>query len=359
MDNRVVGFEVGPPISESIRERLGQPVLVRRLASSPRSEVFLMEIGGSPAIVKHIVSGPDCTVRYQTEVAALRLAGRVEPRPVAALLATDPTVRVLVLEHLGGTRPATAPWAVQYATALARLHSVPLSAGSAEIPRYRGPGHDDVEAFLRLARQLGVSVPPSTETELMGVLDRLAHGGDDVLLHGDPCPDNAVATDEGFRFVDLEGAQRGPGVLELAYLRIGFPTCWCVKAFPAPQVTAAESAYRVTRQSLTGTPLVGDLGDACVSWLIQGDALVERARRRGTDHLAQLRRRDWEWGTATARERLLHRLGVVAALAGDRGHLAATATLTSEMESAVRRQWPRLSAVPETYDSPLTDDPGH
>ncbi|MEV6845135.1 aminoglycoside phosphotransferase family protein [Actinoplanes sp. NPDC051411] len=339
-----------PPIPESIREQLGHPVLVRRLDSSPRSEVFLLEFGGRPAIVKHITSGPDRTERYQIEVAALRLAGRVEPRPVAALLATDATARVLVLEYLGGARAATEPWAVRYATALARLHSTPLSAGGAEIPRYRGPGPDDVEAFLRLARRLGVTVPPSAETELMAALERLADSGDEVLLHGDPCPDNAVATDEGIRFVDLEGARRGPGVLELAYLRIGFPTCWCVKALPCAQLTAAENAYRDTRRS----PASG-IEDACVSWLIQGDALVERARRRGADHLAQLPSRDWEWGTATARERLLHRLSVVAALAGDHGPLAATATLTSEMESAVKRQWPRLSALPATNDDPLTD----
>jgi Ser/Thr protein kinase RdoA (MazF antagonist) len=196
-------------------------------------------------------------------------------------------------------------------------------------------------------------VPPSAESELAAVLDRLAHRGDDVLLHGDPCPDNAVATGDGIRFVDLEGAQRGPAMLELAYLRIGFPTCWCVKALPPAHIDAAESAYRDTRPSLTRDQLVDDLMDACVSWLIQGDALVERARRRGSDHLARLPHRDWEWGTATARERLLHRLGVVATMAGGRGDLTGTAVLTRDMQSAVRRRWPRLSAVPATHDSPL------
>jgi len=228
---------------------------------------------------------------------------------------------------------------VEYATALARLHGAP---DSTEIPRYRGP--HDVEAFLRLAYGLGVSVPASAEAELTGVLDRLADAGNEALLHGDPCPDNAVMTRDGIRFVDLEGARRGPGALELAYLRIGFPTCWCVKALPPAHIEAAEAAYRDTRPS---GPAVAD---ACVSWLVQGDALVERDRRRGPDHLARLRRHDWEWGTATARERLLHRLRVVAGVAD---HLPATASLTRDMESAVRRRWPRLSAVPATTDSPL------
>jgi Phosphotransferase enzyme family len=350
---------VRPQLSEAIRVELGDPVPIRRVASSPRSEVFLVEFGGSPAIVKRITGGVDRDQRYQTEVAALRLAGRVKPRPVAALLATDAADRVLVLEYLPAARLATQPWAVQYATALARLHDALAGQDSTRIPCYRGPDNDSVEAFLQLARRLGVPVPPTAETELIAVLERVARSGDVVLLHGDPCPDNAVATADGIRFVDLEAAHRGPAMLELAYPRIGFPTCWCVKALPPAHITAAESAYHDTRQSPPSARTHDDLADACVSWLIQGDALVERARRRSTDHLAQLRRRDWKWGTATARERLLHRLSVVAAFADNHDHLTGTAALTRDMESAAKQKWAQLSPVPPARDNPLTDDPEH
>lgn len=340
------------PISESIRAELGRPVLVRRLDSSPRSDVWLVEFDGAPAVVKRITGGPDAAERHRNEVAALRLAGRVRPRPVAALLASDPAARVLVLEHLERAGPAPVRWSVQYATALARLHSAPTAADGHGMPRYRGAGPGDVEAFLGLADRLGVPVPPSTAVELAGVLARLEGGAADALLHGDPCPDNAIVTGDGIRFVDLEGAQRGPGVVELAYLRIGFPTCWCVAALPAAHVAAAETAYHDERRSLghAGTP--GDLTDACIGWLIQGDALVERARRRGADHLTAVTRRDWAWGTATARERLLHRLGVVTTMAAGRAHLAGIATLTNGMRSAAGQRWPRLCAVPDVRNSP-------
>lgn len=350
-----MGAETGPPLSESIRRQLGDPVLIRRLASSPRSEVFLVEFGGAPTIVKHITSGPGCERRYQVEVAALRLAGRVQPSPVAGLLATDSAARVLVLEYLEGGRPATQAWAVQYATALARLHNAPVAEHDTDIPRHRGPGNDDVRAFVQIARQLGVFVPSSPETELIAALDRLANSDDEVLLHGDPCPDNAVPTGDGVRFVDLEGAQRGPAALELAYLRIGFPTCWCVKALPGRHITAAENAYRDARRSRSSAR-PDDLADACVSWLLHGDALVERARRRGRDHLAQLQSRDWAWGTATARERLLHRLSVVAELADSHDRLTATAGLARDMEAAIKERWPRLSAIPRARDSPMDDE---
>jgi hypothetical protein len=324
-------------LPEAIRAELGDPMLVRRVDSSPRSDVSVVEFGGQPAVVKRIVGGADAGDRFRTEVAALRLAGRVTPRPVAALLAADPGQRVLVLEYLGGGTTAR-PWSVEYATALARLHSVP--AGDV-IPAYRRPGGAD--DFLRLAARLGVTVPRSAEGELHAVIARL---DGDALLHGDPCPDNAVVTGGGVRFVDLEGSRRGPGALELAYLRIGFPTCWCVRSLPPGHVAEAEEAYRALRPTSAE-----EVADACVAWVIQGDALVERARRSRPDHFGRLTGRDWQWGTATARERLLHRLGVVTGVAA---HLPGVAALARDTAAAIRSRWPRLSAIPATGDSPLS-----
>jgi hypothetical protein len=332
-----------PAIPPAVAEHLGRPRLVRRLTSSPRSVVHLVEFDGSPAVVKRITGGPDAAERFRVEVTALRLAGQVRPRPVAALLAADPDTRTMVLEHLAGVRPAGRPWAVEYATALARLHSTPPVAG---IPAYRDARPEDADRFLGLARTLGVDVPPGARPELEAVCAGLAHEDDHVLLHGDPCPDNAVVTAGGIRFVDLEGAHRGPPAAELAYLRIGFPTCWCVRSLPAAHVAAAERAYRAARPA-------GDLADACIGWLVQGDALVERARRRGADHLARLKRHDWEWGPATARQRLLHRLRVVAALTRDDPGRPAVAALTAAMAAAVEQRWPEVTPIPATDDSPL------
>ncbi|GAB3834282.1 hypothetical protein GCM10027610_029650 [Dactylosporangium cerinum] len=348
MDTHVMPHGPDLSISEVIRAELGAPVLVRRLDSSPRSDVSLVEFDGAPAIVKRVTGGPDAADRFRNEVTALRLAGQVRPSPVAALLAADPADLVLVLEYLSHTRPAEVRWTVDYAVALARLHTSP----TAGLPPYRGAGQDDVDAFLSLAQRLDVPVPPSAADELRAVLDRLDGDGAGSLLHGDPCPDNAVLTDDGIRFVDLEGAQRGPAMVELAYLRIGFPTCWCVTALPAAQIAAAEAAYHDTRRSL-GHPTTGDdLTDACVGWLIQGDALVQRAARRGADHWAALTRADWEWGTATARERLLHRLDVVTTMTAGHTQLAGVAALTDAMRSLVRQRWPRLSTLPMARNNP-------
>jgi hypothetical protein len=47
----------GPPVGEALRAALGSPGKARRLLSSPRSRVWLVEFDGAPAIVKQITDG--------------------------------------------------------------------------------------------------------------------------------------------------------------------------------------------------------------------------------------------------------------------------------------------------------------
>ena len=110
----------------------------------------------------------------------------------------------------------------------------------------------------------------------------------------------------------------------------------------------AEAAYRTAWHAETGTPLPeAGLADACAGWLIRGDALVQRAHRVGTDHLARLPDEDWTWGTATARRRLTHRLGVVAGTTSGDGELRHLRTLAADLRRTVLARWPMLRPVPE------------
>ena len=70
---------------------------------------------------------------------------------------------------------------------------------------------------------------------------------------------------------------------------------------------------------------------------MRGDALVERAERRRTDHFARILRADRRWGTVTARERIIFRLGVAAEAARGRADLAATVRLGTAMREAPTR----------------------
>lgn len=334
-----------PPIGESLRDVLGTPRVVRRLASSPRSRVWLVEFGTVPAIVKQVIDGADAPARYAREVTALGLAARARPPVVPAVFGSDPPSGVMVLEYLPSQAPA-ADWIIDYAAALARLHATTTASDRGRLPPQSGPGPADIAAFLDLARRLDVPIPARAHDQLEQLCVRLATSTGHALLHGDPCPGNDLHTGNGVSFVDLEQAALGDGLTELAYLRIGFPTCWCVTN-PAPQLLAdAERAYHRQWHAETGAAPAGDLADACTGWLIQGDALVERAHRDGTDHLAAAARRDWKWGTTTARGRLAHRTAVVAAITATDSRLADVGRLCRDVHDRMRKHWPKIAMNP-------------
>ncbi|WP_331749117.1 aminoglycoside phosphotransferase family protein [Streptomyces sp. NBC_00046] len=333
------------PFGDGLRAELGVPRRSRRLASSPRSRVWRVELAGGPAVVKQSVDGPDAEERYARELTALRLGARSGTPLVPALLGADPGERVMVLEHLDHRRPS-GDWIVGYASALARLHAVARPEDAGSLPRWQGPDGADAESFLGLAEALGVPVAPGVSGELDELVHRLGRAPGHALLHGDPCPGNDLHTADGVRFIDFEQASLGSGLVELAYLRIGFPTCWCVTTAPAPLLDRAEAAYRTAWHTATGTELHDDLADACAGWLIRGDALVARARRGTTDHLARIPNRDWKWGTVTARQRLVHRLGVVGLLTADRADLSGLSRLSTDMRRSMLARWPKLQPVP-------------
>ncbi|MEF9886791.1 hypothetical protein [Streptomyces sp. P9-A4] len=81
-------------------------------------------------------------------------------------------------------------------------------------------------------------------------------------------------------------------------------------------------------------------------WLLRGDTLVQRAHRDGTDHLARIPDEDWEWGTATARQRLAHRLGVVNRMTTDHTSPSEVSGLTADMRERMPARWPTLRPVP-------------
>ena len=133
---------------------------------------------------------------------------------------------------------------------------------------------------------------------------------------------------------------------------------------PEPVRSQAEAAYRATWHSITGADPGGQLADACAGWLIRGDALVERARRGSPGYLTQLPHKDWRWGTATARQRLLHRLTAVAALAANHSPLACLGQVSQTMRDQIRQRWADTRPLPAARENPSTTldtyaDEGH
>lgn len=339
------------PFNEALRSTVGTPTESKLLDSSPRSRVWWVRLAdGRPVIVKQITdagdTAADADTRFARELAGLRLAGRASGPAVApAVLATDPGSRVIVLEYVEDLGE-TGDWMPTYAESLARLHALTGPADAGALPVESGPTATDAESFLALARALDVPVPAAVSGELAALLDRLDPTPHHALLHGDPCPGNDLRTADGIRFVDFERASLGNGLVELAYFRIGFPTCWCAMSVSAAPLTEVEDIYRSTWRGLTGKDVPGDLADACAGWLIQGDALVERAHRGTVDQLARVPVKDFKWGDVSARERLVHRLGVVADMTRDHDHLHALGRLSSALADRLLERWPKLRPLP-------------
>ncbi|MGW0884554.1 phosphotransferase [Streptomyces sp. NPDC002671] len=229
---------------------------------------------------------------------------------------------------------------------MARLHAATSPDDIGLLPTWSGPTRDDIDSFLGLAQQLGSTVPSAVRTELDDLVNRLTYASGHALLHGDPCPGNDMHTSSGVRFIDFEQAALGNGLVELAYLRVGFPTCWCVTAPAQPLLDAAEAAYRTAWRHATGADVQGDLTDACAGWLLRGDALVERAYRGTADHLSKVPNRDWRWDTATARQRLVHRLRTISQMATRGSELENLGQLTMAMRDAMLTRWPTLQPLP-------------
>ncbi|MCE7010551.1 aminoglycoside phosphotransferase family protein [Kibdelosporangium philippinense] len=60
----------------------------------------------------------------------------------------------------------------------------------------------------------------------------------------DLCPDNNLITSRGVRFLDFEGGCVRNIMLDAAYLRVPFPSCWCAFALPAGMTDAMFAAWR-------------------------------------------------------------------------------------------------------------------
>jgi len=283
---------------------------VELLGSSQRSNVW----ADGDRIIKQVIGDP---AAFDREITALRLAEHtgVVPR----ILDVDQDNRTVVLERLRSDPPAE-DWVVDYARGLARLHQATGPEQAGLLPRQQLP---DPVPFLRFVRAMGVEIG-GAEDELV-----FADSGKFDLLHGDPCPGNDMYTEQGARFVDLEGAALGDGRTELVYLRIGFPTCATVTETPRELREAAEQAYFEERG------FSGGLEDACVGWLVQGDALVQRFDRDGTDHLARVLDEDWFWYSTTARGRLMYRARVVAEFTETHPKMSALARRLGERMSEV------------------------
>lgn len=201
---------------------------------------------GASVVVKRFVPQPEgsrAAMGYGRE-----LVGLTHLPGAPALLAHDDATRTLVMEDLG-THPTLADVLLADDAAAARRHTVRWAEALgrtvradpgllAAARRRLGPSvAEDREAradfprrgLLRLEELGATRHARAARAEILDAVDWLERDERrHVLGPGDACPDNAVLTPGGVRFLDLEGTGVRHGAYEAAYAAEPFSTCWCV-----------------------------------------------------------------------------------------------------------------------------------
>lgn len=274
----------------------------------------------------------------------------------AALLAGDVSRGLLVFEDLGadlgslvgpllrGTAGQAEQALTLYATALGRLHAdttdclephheVFQSIFGAGRPR-RPPGwRVEMEADF-VVNRLGGAPPPASELELLSA--RLRDPGPwQCLVHGDPCPDNALIVGSSICLIDYEFARPSHALLDGIYWRIGFPTCWCAGRVPADVASCVDHIYRA------------ELGKAVPVALDDSAYRIESVYAAAiwlftslSWRLDEALKEDSKWGIWSIRGRLLWYLQAVIEAAASANVLPGISEAAERWLSALRQRWP-------------------
>ncbi len=315
---------------------LGLPLTdPRPLGGSDRSEVLRCRTPSGAVVVKRYPEGDRAGLAWAREVAGLRALAATPD-----LLAEDAEHRLVVMSDLGdGPTLADllldddpkAAWhgALEWVAALADM----LGRSHDSVPAFQGPAAEPVSDAARTgARRLLDDVvrrPPSDDLDdelaLIATLDHRDAVRDtgepaaDVVSPTDTCPDNAVRTSQGWRFLDLEGTTVHHVAYDAAYAAMPFSTCWCVfdppPGFTDSLLTAFTDALAPHLPDVVQEPRWGRLVDlACASWILAMtgwllDGADEDRPRVGppgvpSPSYRQLLVTRWRWGATRIRATL-------------------------------------------------------
>ncbi len=301
--------------------------------------------------------------RFYNEWAGAELVGGLGTVPAlgARLYAADRKAGIVITEDLGagdcladrmqGTdRQALETGLFAYARSLGRLHAATMgreaewmrrraTLGGAEQEREREGVRwlrENVAPFQAQCEALGVTLAAGFGAEAAQVVSTLdAPGPFLAFTPGDTCPDNhRFVADDALCFFDFEFGGFRHALLDAAYLRAPFPTCWCVSRLPPGLTPRLEETYRA--ELVRGCPEAGDdalffpaLMCANAYWTIASVSW----------NLEEALKEDSRWGLATARQRHPLRLANFAEASEQFGVLPALAATARALEARLRALW--------------------
>ncbi|MEV4312182.1 hypothetical protein [Actinocrispum sp. NPDC049592] len=276
----------GPQILETVaaaeavlRRRYGAKIQLAEpedLGGSKLSTVVRVRVAATPfslprtlVVKKHTEPAPSESFVREAVSYQLFTALSAEERMCPELYAHDGAAGVIVIEDLGraptladkllgddarGAERALLSWA----RSLGRLHATTagreadfdalmrrLSAAKVKGDPLAVNGPAAIERLPQLLEDaLGVHTPAHVFERAERTRWLVATSRHRGFSPSDLCPDNNLITSRGVRFLDFEGGCVRNIMLDAAYLRVPFPSCWCAFALPAGMTDAMFAAWR-------------------------------------------------------------------------------------------------------------------
>jgi hypothetical protein len=187
-------------------------------------------------------------------------------------------------------------------------------------------------------QQIGQQVPTAFWDEYAALIAVLENPSPfRTYVHNDSCPDNTFLAPEQpgrLRLIDFERGGYHLCFLDAVYCRLSMPHCYWANRLPDDIAPAVERAYRnVLSQTL---PEAADdrlfargITEACAYWIVSnGMWMVHRDFDK-----------DFNWGSATWRQRVLLRLEQFAATTEEFDHLPVMGGATRETIRRLKTHW--------------------
>jgi Phosphotransferase enzyme family len=272
-------------------------------------------------------------------------------RHLGFIILEDVQHRHRLVEPLLGNDVAQAEWALlEYATCLGQLHADTLGKATEFEALFRAiaPSAKPMRATVNIPKyqsrleSLGIHIDSNCLRDLEAIAETVSHPGEFLAyIHADACPDNVLVTGETLRLIDFETGFFGHALIDAAYGRMMFPSCWCSNRLPHATVQQMERTYRATLAQ--NCPIVEDdhvfetaLVKTCGFWLLC----------TLTRHFEDALEKDLDFGTSTIRQRILARLETFIATAQEFNQLSGLCSVSSQLLDLLHQSWQDVPNLP-------------
>jgi hypothetical protein len=257
----------------------------------------------------------------------------------------------LVESLLGSDRNQAEQALLQYATCLGRLHTATIGKAAEFEALFQtiAPQVKPVKETVTICQHQSIleklEIQPENHWlhDLNAIEEAINHPGDFLAyIHADACPDNVLDTDEGLRLIDFETGRFGHALMDAAYGRMMFPSCWCANRLPHPIVQQMEDTYRtiLSQRCLAAQDdriFESALVKICGFWLLHTLAR----------HLESALKKDSNWGISTIRQRILARLEVFITTAQALHQLPALCGTVNRLLDLLQQRWRGTPSLPD------------